>query len=110
MATRAETHHAEEQRHGITPKARKRAKARRSRTEKLGAAHAKKHASNKASYALEVPSKKGRSSRKSTRASANRAKPDSNLVLREGRRKGSPENRARKARARTRRVRGARAA
>lgn len=110
MATRAESHHAEEQRRGPTPKARKRAKAKKTRAQKLGSTHPATHAAAKASYALEAPSKKGRVSRKSTRASANRAKPDSNLVLREERRKGSPENRSRKARARSRRVRGSPAA
>ncbi len=110
MATRAESRRAEEQRHGITPKARKRARAKKTRAQKLGAPHPATHAGAKATYALEIPSKKGRASRKSTRASANRSKPDSNLVLREGRRKGSPESRSRRARARTRRVRGAPAA
>jgi hypothetical protein len=106
MSTKAESLHAEGQRHGLTPKARKRAKARKTRAEKLGAPHETEHAGKKASYALEVPSKDGRASRKSTRSSANRAKADSNLNLREERRKGSPENRARKAQARAGRVRG----
>jgi hypothetical protein len=56
----------------------------------------KKHAARKATYALEAPAE-GRPSRKSTRKSANRAKPDANLNLREMREKSSPEARARKA-------------
>lgn len=106
MATRAESLHAEDQRHGVRPKAAKRAKARKSPAEKAGPPHERKHAGKAASYALEAPSKAGRSSRKSTRSSANRAKPDTNLTLREGRSKGSAANRSRKARARTTRVRG----
>jgi hypothetical protein len=107
MATRAQSLHAEEQRHGVTERARKRKKARKTRAEKLGAPHEMKHAGKKASYAREVPSAEGRSSRKSTRSSANRAKPDTNLNLREEREKGSPENRFRKAKTRGARVRGA---
>ena len=106
MATRAESARAASQRHGITPKARKRAKAKKSRAEKFGAPHPSGHAGAKASYALEVPSKKGRSSRKSTRSSANRSKPDTNLNLREEITKRSPETRFRKARAKASRVRG----
>jgi len=87
------------------PKAQKRSRAKKTRAEKLGAPHETKHAAKKASYALEAPSKDGRVSRKSTRSSANRAKPDSNLTLREQRQKGSPTARARKARARASRVR-----
>jgi hypothetical protein len=110
MATRAEARHAEDQRHGITPRAKKRAKARKTRAEKLGKPHESGHAGAKASYAREAPSIGGRASRKSSRSSANRSKPDTNLNLREERDKRSPENRFRKARARGSRVRGSRAA
>jgi len=106
MSTKAERVHTEEQRHGPTPKARKRAKATKTRAEKLRVPHETKHAGNKASYAQEAPSKVGRASRKSTRKSANRAKPDTNLTLREERLKRAPTNRYRKARARAGRVRG----
>ena len=106
MATKAEKVHAEEQRHGPSPKTKKRAKAKKMRAEKLVAPHETKHAGKKASYALETTPAKGRPSRKSTRSSANRAKPDTNLTLREGRAKGSPEARYGKSRARTSRVRG----
>jgi hypothetical protein len=110
MATKAQSLHAEEQRHGLTDKARKRKKARKTRAEKLGAPHETKHARKKATYALEAPTAEGQSSRKSTRSSANRAKPDTNLNLREVRRNGSPENRFRKDKTRGSRVRGTPAA
>ena len=109
MATKAEKVHAEEQKHGLTPRAKKRAKAKKTPAQKA-APHENKHAGAKASYALEAPSKTGRASRKSTRKSANRAKPDTNLTLREERRKRSPDTRARKAKARVSRVRGKAAA
>src|SRR5690242_6141841 len=101
MATKAETRHAEEQRHGITRRAQKHAKAKKTRADRRGAPRASAHAGAKASYARETPSPRGRVSRKPTRASANRAKPDTNLNLREERDKRSPENRFRKARARS---------
>lgn len=110
MATKAESLHAEDQRHGPTPLARKRAKAKKTRAEKLGAPHETKRAGKKASYAREVPKGDRRPSRKSTRTSANRARPDTNLNLKEERQKGSPENRFRKARTRSVRVRGTPAA
>lgn len=107
MATKSEKVHAEEQRHGPTPKARKRAAAKKPRADKLGAPHENKKAGRKASYAAEAPPKTGRPSRKSTRKSANRSKPDSNLNLREERKKTAPDARFRKARAKaTRSKRG----
>lgn len=110
MATRAQSLHAEEQRHGLTERARKRNKARKTRAEKLGSVHETRRAGKKASYAKEAQSTHGQPSRKSTRSSANRAKPDTNLNLREERRKSSPKNRFRKAKVRGSRVRGAPAA
>ena len=106
MATRSEQHHADEQRH----------KERESKTNKQGnrskpgsapgdRLRSKKHAERKATHALE-PDRRGRPSRKSTRKSANRAKPDTNLNLREDLQKGSPEARFRKADAGAGRVRG----
>ncbi len=106
MATKAEQQRADQQRRGPKPKAQRRAKARRTRAEKLGTVHPTEHAGSKASYALEPPSRAGKSSRKSTRGGANRAKPDTNIELREDIVKGSPESRFRKARARSVRVRG----
>lgn len=108
MSTRAEDLHAQEQRRGPTPKARKRAVAKKPRAKKFTVGHATKHAGAKAAYALEKPSKTGKASRKSTRASANRAKADTNLNLREEMTKGSPTSRFRKARAKGARVRSSR--
>jgi hypothetical protein len=62
-----------------------------------------------ASYALELPAADGRRSRKSTRDSANRAKPDTSFNLREALVKGSPEARFRKANAKRTRVRASKA-
>jgi len=107
MATNAERARAESQRHGPNPKAKKKAKAKKSRADKLAAPRENTRAASKASYAAEAPSEAGRSSRKSTRSSANRAKPDTNLTLREQRTKGSPAARYRKDSARRKRVRGA---
>ena len=106
MATRAEKEHANKQRRGPTPKAQKRRAARKERREKFESLHPTRHAGAKASYAIERPSKEGRASRKTTRDSANRAKPDTNFNLREEMVKGSPESRFRKARTQAARVRG----
>ncbi len=59
-----------------------------------------KRAARKASFALE-DSTTGRPSRKSTRKSANRAKPDSNLKRRQTRATRSPEARAAKSKAKS---------
>ncbi len=67
--------------------------------------HAKAHAGAKATHALEVTAT-GRPSRKSTRASANRAKADAPMNLTEESRKGSPPAVARKAQIKRERVRG----
>jgi hypothetical protein len=96
----------DQQRRGPTPKAQKRRAAKKRRAEKLGAEHPTKRAGAKAGYALERPSSAGKSSRKSTRGSANRAKPDTNFNLREEMVKGSPESRFRKAQTRAVVVRG----
>ena len=106
MATRAERFHADEQR---TTEDTATAQQNKSRS-RPGAppakrTRAKKHAEKKASYALETGDGGSRPSRKSTRKSANRSKPDANLNLREALQKGSPEARFRKERARRTRVR-----
>jgi hypothetical protein len=67
---------------------------------------AKGHAAGKATYALELPAKGKRPSRKSTRKSANHAKADANLNRIEELRRGSPESRFRRDRARRMRTRG----
>ncbi len=98
MATQAEQYHAEEQRTGRGKK------VREGRT-KPGTApkdrsRANKRAGRKATYALEESAGK-RPSRKSTRKSANRSKPDAALNAREALQKDSPEQRYIKAQART---------
>jgi hypothetical protein len=105
MATRTQQFRAkEEQRES----AKNQAEARRGRS-KPGVApkdrsRVKKHAARKATYAFEATSAK-RPSRKSSRKSANRAKPDSSFNLVEELRKGSPEATFRKAQARSARGR-----
>jgi hypothetical protein len=108
MATKAEQLRQQQERHGISPKARKRDMAK-TRAEKFGEPHPARRAARKASYALDVPSKEGVASRKSSRAAANRIKPDTNLNLREEQQKGSPTSRFRKTHAKGMRVRGTRA-
>ena len=96
MATQAEQHRAEEQRRAQG----KKTGAGRTKT---GASkewsRAKMHAGRKATYALEETDG-ARPSRKSTRKSANRSKPDASLNAREELLKGSPEQRYLKAAAR----------
>jgi hypothetical protein len=96
----------QQERHGLTPKARKREAARKTRAEKLAEPHRNERAAIAASYRFEAPSKTGRASRKSGRGGGNRIKPDANLNLREERQKGSPTSRFRKVHAKTMRVRG----
>ncbi len=97
MATRAEQFHTDSQRTG-------RAKHESVRKAKKGAWSRKKaHAGVKATHAMEAGG-----SRESTRASANRAKPDAAFNVTEEVRKGAPQSRARKMRAKAKRVRGSR--
>jgi hypothetical protein len=104
MATRAEQFRAVEQK-GRSAKKRRPARTKPGNPPALRKA-AKKHAARKATYALEDKPADKRPSRKSTRSSANRAKPDTNFNLRESMQKGSPEARFRAARARASRARG----
>jgi hypothetical protein len=67
--------------------------------------HAKRHAQVKATHALEV-TRGGRPSRKSTRASANRAKADAPMTLSEDFRKSAPRVLAGRAQVKRERVRG----
>lgn len=97
MATRAERARAEAQRKHRQQKTKERARGADSRR--------KVRTGKKATYALEAP-RKGRPSRKSTRKAANRSKPDTGFNLTEAKRKGSPEARARRARAQGLRPRG----
>ena len=103
MATRAEQERADAQRRG--PRTTKRNQAgTKPGSPPASRSRAKKHTARKATYALERST--GRPSRKSTRASANRAKPDAALNRTEEKRKGSPEATYRRARARATRARG----
>jgi hypothetical protein len=93
MATRAEQFRAQEQRRGGA----KKAKRKNTRPSRPGAPHAgrqraSKHAARKATYALEESAGK-RPSRKSTRKSANRAKPDASFNRREEMQRDAPEER-----------------
>jgi hypothetical protein len=104
MATRAEQFRTQEERQSK----RKAAQPRPAKEKRATKGH---HAgpsavADKATYALEAPAADGRRSRKSTRGSANRAKPDTNFNLRESLVKGSPEARFRRARAKKTRVGG----
>ena len=103
MATRSEQYKARAQRKGTTKKG---AGKRRTKTEVESRKHspANKRAGKKATYALEAGVKKR--SRKSTRSSANRSKPDSALNAREENQKSTPTARQRKSAAKTTRVRG----
>ncbi|HEY8090760.1 MAG TPA: hypothetical protein VIF09_23020 [Polyangiaceae bacterium] len=104
MATKAEQFHSDEQRKG------QRGKARASKKKAKSSAWSRKsaHAGSKATRAMEETAPGKRPSRESTRGSANRAKADSAMNLTEEKRKGSPENRARKARVKGVKVRGSR--
>ncbi len=82
MATRSEQFRAEAQR-------KSRGKKRTGNAKPGKPARAKKHAEKKATFALEETG--GKRSRKSSRKSANRAKPESTLEIREQIQKGSPE-------------------
>ena len=100
MATRAEQYRAGQARRGRSNGAKQKAgsKPGLARSDR---SHSKVHAAKKASYALE-PERAARPSRKSTRKSANRAKADASLNLREQLQKGSPEARFRKSQVRSR--------
>lgn len=94
MATRSEQFKSEEQRQrqGAPAKQAKRAKPPESRE--------RDHAGQKATYAFEPEAADGSRTRKSTRKSANRAKPDAALNGREALQKGSPTARYRRSAAR----------
>jgi len=104
MATRAEQAHANEEKKGMSAKAKKRHAAKIARAAKKGPKRPNKAAAKKATFAAEKPAK--RASRKSTRASANRAKPEATLEIREEIQKGTPTNLARKSAAKRTKVRG----
>jgi hypothetical protein len=108
MATRAEQFRSEEQRtHGKgLHKRPHKTHVSKKQPKKAAWSRNKPHAGAKATHALESVARGARPSRESTRASANRAKPDSAFNLTEETKKGAPQNRARKARTRSLKVRG----
>ena len=85
MATKSERARAEEQRD------RAKRKTASQRTAPDTTTNESERAAKKATYAFEETS--GRRSRKSTRKSANRAKPDASMTIREEFRKSSPKER-----------------
>ena len=100
MSTKAERFRTEAQR-ASSKKKRKSVKVAKAPKKKAATKAAEplsknqsKAAGRKASFALEASGEHAQPSRKSTRASANRQKPDSNLKRRETRRVTSPERRA----------------
>ena len=90
------------------PKAKRkaRAKAAPTKTASTTRAHGGKRTAKKAAYALEHAEGGARPSRKSTRASAHRARTDSPLALRQEGRTRSPDARFARSRAKGSRVRG----
>lgn len=104
MATKADSARAEKQKKGPnTKKTRKLAqrKPKRAAAEPIAAG-------KKATAAKEAHAEGKRPSRKSTRASANRGKQDTNLTLRSERKKSSPKERAASAEGKATRARASR--
>lgn len=99
MATRAESFRAQQERSGKKAKKKKSAKKAPKRKARVTRTAAK------ASYALEEHGTK-RPSRKSTRGSANRIKPDAGFNITEEVRRGSPERKHDRAAARAKHPRG----
>jgi hypothetical protein len=105
MATKAERFRSDQQRSGRSGR---KARTSRKKPAKASWSRDKHHAAVKATHALEETNAAGgRPSRKSTRASSNRAKPDAPFDITEEVRKGSPTARAARARAGRAKVRGA---
>jgi hypothetical protein len=101
MATRAEKFRSEQSRHGA-----KSARTSAKKPKKSQWSRDSKHAGAKATRALEQTAPGRRPSRESSRGGANRAKPGAPMDLKEQKRRGSPENRARRSLARGMKVRG----
>jgi hypothetical protein len=99
MSTRSENARSEQQRKSSSTKRAKKAKSNGANgahgAHDAGGQqhHANAKSARKATYALETHTPGKRPSRKSTRKSANRSKPDTNLELRAQRKKNSPEGR-----------------
>jgi hypothetical protein len=105
MATRAETYRARVER-SPKPNGKRKRRVSMKKPKKGAWSHEKHHAEVKATHAYEPSAPGKRPSRESTRASANRSKPDAAFDVTQEVRKGAPEVRARKERARATRVRG----
>ncbi len=106
MATKAEQARAESTKKGTKPKRARKLAQRKTDAEKHEH-HEPKAAAKKATYRKEPPPPKGkRPSRKSTRAGANRSKPDTNLNLRSERAKSAPKARAQAAKQKAVKTRG----
>jgi hypothetical protein len=100
MATRAEEYRSTQQR------TRRPGRVSTKKPKKAAWDKDKSHAAAKATHALEPTNPGKRPSRKSTRSSANRAKADAAFNITEETHKGAPSARARKSRAKGKRVRG----
>jgi hypothetical protein len=97
MATRAETFRAQQQKHPSKRRAKPGPKNAHGAHDARGRKSApNRRAGRKATYALERRTANARPSRKSTRKSANRSKPDTNFELRRERKTNSPEARHRR--------------
>ena len=108
MATRSEMARAEAQRQASATNATSATNAKGTPRDRATEPEpeARTRAARDATYAYEAPSADGQRSRKSTRGSANRAKPDAAFNAREELVKGSPTSLYRKQRAKIARVRG----
>lgn len=93
MATRSETFRSAQERTHKPNKAAKKRASRANHDPRGRATHENRRAGRKATYALEPRVASKRPSRKSTRKSANRAKPDTNMNLRSERRQDSARSR-----------------
>ena len=100
MATRAEQFRSAQER------THRKGRVSAKKPKKAAWGKSKSHAADKATHALERTEPGKRPSRKSTRSSANRAKADAAFNITEETRKGSPAAKARRARAKGKRVRG----
>jgi hypothetical protein len=89
MATRSEQYRSARERTHTPNKAAK----KRTQRHRAHDTHVNRRAARKATYALEPRVAGKRPSRKSTRKSANRSKPDTNINLRSERRQRSPRMR-----------------
>lgn len=105
MATKAEQVRAENEKKGVNPKRAKKA-AQKKPAKTNDVAKESKATGKKATVAKETTAPGKRPSRKSTRSSANRAKPDTNLILRQERAKRAPTATARSEKAKASRARG----